>query len=158
MGHPAASSIIGCANLSTARRRSRHLLAVAGRRGLLLAVAVELVGGQERDGELHPLRDEAGEEVEAEGEDLEEEEVARDVVAGDARGRDGCGGRDGARDADENGHREGVGRHDALQRLHVHFRVAPAQRRHCCCSASGGRLACCLALWPNFRAVLYERG
>ena len=60
----------------------RHLLAVVGRRGLLLAVAVELVGGEERDGELHPLRDEAGEEVEAEGEDLEEEEVARDVIAG----------------------------------------------------------------------------
>jgi|UniRef100_A0A804MIY9 hypothetical protein len=111
----------------------RHLLAVVGRRGLLVGVAVEVVGGQERDGELHPLRHEAGQQVEAEGEDLEEEEVARDVVPRDAGGRHGRGRRDGARDPDEHRHREeGVGRHDSLQRLHVQFRVAPPQRRHRC--------------------------
>lgn len=109
-----------------------HLLAVVGRRGLLLAVAVEVVGGEEGDGQLHALRHQAGEQVEAEGEDLEEEEVAGDVVAGDAVGGDRGRRRDGAGDADEDGHREeGVGRHDALQRLHVHVRVAPPHRRHC---------------------------
>jgi hypothetical protein len=110
-----------------------HLLAVVGRqRGLGgVAVGVEDVGGEQRDGQLHALRHQAGEQVEAEGEDLEEEEVARDVVAGEAVGGDAGGGGDGARDADEDGHREeGVGGDDALQRLHGHVRVAATYRRH----------------------------
>lgn len=82
---------------------------------------VDVVAVEEVDGELEPLRDEAGKEEEAEGDDLEDEEVTGDAGAGVARrpvleaalprGSDGQPHEDG----------------DGEKRVHVH---QPIQGRH----------------------------